>query len=86
MFVREVVVADLSRELELSMEPIEFAGLSLMSTVCDFAGYMCLVRVLMQRPFDCPSDEAVYEKEYIESLHHILSELFIILYDLTDKI
>ena len=39
----------------------------------------------MQQPFDCPSDEAVYDREYIESLHHVLSELLIVLYDLMDK-
>ncbi|KAH0705181.1 hypothetical protein KY289_010257 [Solanum tuberosum] len=86
MFVREVVVADLSRELELSMGSTEFTGLSLMSSVRDFTEYMYLVRALMQQPFDCPSDEAVYDREYIESLHHILSDLHIVLYDLLDKI
>uniref|UniRef100_A0A3Q7I2Q9 Uncharacterized protein n=1 Tax=Solanum lycopersicum TaxID=4081 RepID=A0A3Q7I2Q9_SOLLC len=34
----ESILADLSHELELSMEPIDFAGFSLMSTVCDFTG------------------------------------------------
>uniref|UniRef100_K4DH28 HECT-type E3 ubiquitin transferase n=1 Tax=Solanum lycopersicum TaxID=4081 RepID=K4DH28_SOLLC len=86
MFVREVVVADLSRELELSMIPIQFAGISLMSIVHDFLDYMRLVRALMQQPFDSQSDEAVYETEYMQSMHHILSELHVVLYDLLDKI
>ncbi|XP_015160968.1 E3 ubiquitin-protein ligase UPL5-like [Solanum tuberosum] len=86
IFVHEVVVADLFRELELSMGSIEFTGLSLMSIVRDFTEYTYLVRALMQQPFDGPSDEAVYDREYIESLHHILSDLHIVLYDLLDKI
>ncbi|KAH0706016.1 hypothetical protein KY289_011092 [Solanum tuberosum] len=85
MFVREVVVADLSRELELSMS-VESTGLSLMSIVPDFTEYMCLVRALLQQSFDSFNGEAVYDREYIESLHHILSYLHFTLYDLLDKI
>ncbi|KAH0705184.1 hypothetical protein KY289_010260 [Solanum tuberosum] len=86
MIVREVVVADLSRELELSMGSIESTGLSLISIVRDFTEYMCLVRALLQQPFDSLNGEAVYNREYIESLHRILSDLHIMLYDLLDKI
>ncbi|XP_055826818.1 E3 ubiquitin-protein ligase UPL5-like [Solanum dulcamara] len=75
LFVRDVVVAELSRELELSMGSVESTELS-WSIVPDFTEYMCLVRGLLQQPFDSP----------IESVHHILSDLHLILYDLLDKI
>ncbi|KAH0705182.1 hypothetical protein KY289_010258 [Solanum tuberosum] len=86
VFVREVVVADLSRELELSMGSVESTGLSLMSIVRDFTEYMCLVRTLLQQPFVSLNGEAVHDRDYIESLHRILSDLHIMLYNLLDKI
>ncbi|KAG5573589.1 hypothetical protein H5410_063355 [Solanum commersonii] len=86
MFVREVVVVDLSREFELSMGSVESTGLSLMSIVCDFTEYMCLARTLLQQPFVSLNGEAVHDRDYIESLHRILSDLHIMLYNLLDKI
>ncbi|KAG5572225.1 hypothetical protein H5410_061991 [Solanum commersonii] len=47
--------------------------------------YMCLVRALLPQHFDSKSGKAVYDREYIESFHHILSDLLIILYDFLDK-
>ncbi|KAK6773597.1 hypothetical protein RDI58_028835 [Solanum bulbocastanum] len=67
MFVREDVVVDLSHELELSMGSVDSTGLALMSIVNDFTEYMCLVRALLEQPFDSKNGEAVYAESTLKS-------------------
>ncbi|XP_060173534.1 E3 ubiquitin-protein ligase UPL5-like [Lycium barbarum] len=92
-FVRDVVVAELSHDLELSIESVESMELSV-STVRDFTEYMSLVRKVLQLPFGFPislplkkdgTSEAVCDREYTERLHRVSYDLHRILYDLLDK-
>ncbi|KAG5572224.1 hypothetical protein H5410_061990 [Solanum commersonii] len=62
----------------------DVVGLSHELELCK--GSVNSTRALLQQPFYSKSGEEVYDREYIESLHHILFDLLIILYDLLDKI
>ncbi|KAM3289447.1 hypothetical protein P3S67_017735 [Capsicum chacoense] len=77
LFVFEVVVAELSHDLELSMGFIESTGFS-MSIVRDFTDYMCSLRKLFPLKMNGTG-------EHIECLHRILYDLYCILHELLDK-
>ncbi|KAF3647338.1 putative 60S ribosomal protein L6-like [Capsicum annuum] len=77
LFVFEVVVAEVSHDLELSMGFIESTGFS-MSIVRDFTDYMCSLRKLFPLKMNGTG-------EHIECLHRILYDLYCILHELLDK-